>query len=225
MSANSLESKKEQIKNQIIDWYKTNGRNFPWRKTKNTFHILIAEILLRRTTATAVVRVFPDFISRYDIPEQLASSRITTITKQVATLGLQMSRAHHLKQTASRIVKDFDGNVPNDFEKLSNLPGVGRYVASAVLNFAFGEPFPLVDGNVIHLMSRVFELKFDGPSDEEAWRFMDSFGPDAQSSVFYYGIIDLVATVCTRSSPRCSTCPLSQLCSWNNRRSEPNGTV
>ena len=225
MSINSLESKKEQIKNQIIDWYKTNGRNFPWRVTKNTFHILIAEMLLRRTTATAVARVFPDFISRYDTPEQLANSRITTIAKQVSTLGLKMSRAKHLKQTASRIVKDFDGKVPNDFIELSKLPGVGRYVASAVLNFAFGEPFPLVDGNVIHLISRVFELKFDAPSDEEAWRFMDSFGPDAQRSVFYLGIIDLVAMVCIRSTPRCSTCPLNQLCSWNENRSEPNVTI
>ena len=223
MSINSLESKKEQIKNQINEWYKINGRNFPWRETKNHFHILVAEMLLRRTTAVAVSRIFHDFISHYDTPERLALSRISTITKQVTSLGLQVLRAQHLKQTASLIVKDFDGKVPNDFKELSNFPGVGRYVASAVLNFAFGEPIPLVDGNVIHLMSRVFELKFDGPSDEEAWRFMDSFGPDAQSSIFYYGIIDLVATVCIRSSPRCSVCPLMQICSWTKKREEQDG--
>ena len=220
MSSDSLESKKEQTRIKINEWYKLNGRNFPWRVTKNPFHILVGEMLLRRTTATAVTRVFLDFVGHYDTPEQLARTRISTITKQVATLGLQTSRAQHLKQTATRIVNDFDGKVPNDFKELSDFPGVGRYVASAVLNFAFGEPIPLVDGNVIYLMSRVFNLKFDGPSDEEAWRFMDSFGPDAQSSVFYYGIIDLVATVCKRLSPRCSKCPLNQLCSWNDKRSE-----
>jgi len=225
MSANSLESKKEQTKIQINEWYKANGRNFPWRVTKNPFHILVGEMLLRRTTATAVARVFHDFVNRFDTPEQLARSRISTITKQVSTLGLQVSRAQHLKMTASRIVKDFDSKVPNDFKELSNFPGVGRYVASAVLTFAFGEPVPLVDGNVIHLMSRVFELKFDGASDEEAWRFMESFGSDTQSSTFYYGIIDLVAIVCIRSSPRCSICPLNQLCCWNAKRSEAHGTT
>jgi A/G-specific adenine glycosylase len=225
MSANALESKKEKIKIQINEWYKINGRDFPWRETDNPFHILVAEMLLRRTTATAVARVFHDFISHYDTPERLARSRISTINKQIATLGLQMSRAHHLKQTASQIIKDFDGKVPNDLKELSSFPGVGRYVASAVLNFAFGEPIPLVDGNVIHLMSRVFELDFEDPSDEEAWRFMGSFGPDAQSRIFYYGIIDLVATVCIRSSPRCSKCPLNELCSWKDKRLDPNGTA
>ena len=214
MSENSLESKKRQVNIRISDWFKTNGRDFPWRITKEPFRILVAEMLLRRTTATAVARVYPDFIIRFDTPERLSRSRVSTIAKQVTMLGLQNLRAQHMKITASRIVNDFKGTIPNDFEKLSSLPGVGRYVSSAILNFAFGEPVSLVDGNVIHLMSRVFGLKFNGPSDEDAWSFMNSFGLDAQSSAFYWGIIDLVAMVCTRKSPRCTICPLNELCTW-----------
>lgn len=218
MSENSLDSKKRQVNTRISDWFKTNGRDFPWRITKEPFRILVAEMLLRRTTATAVARVYPDFIIRFDTPERLARSRVSTIEKQVTTLGLQNLRAQHMKSTASRIVNDFKGTIPNDFEKLSSLPGVGRYVSSAILNFAFGEPVSLVDGNVIHLMSRVFGLKFNGPSDEDAWSFMNSFGLDAQSSAFYWGIIDLVATVCTRKSPRCAICSLNELCTWKRER-------
>lgn len=218
-----FESKKNQMGGQLIHWFKKKGRDFPWRNSNNPFHILIAEMLLRRTTATAVARVFPDFIHQFDTPTQLANARTSSIAKYVATLGLQNQRARHLKQTANRIMNDFEGIVPNDFEKLSSLPGVGRYVASAVMNFAFGKPFPLVDGNIIHLISRVFGLLFDGPADKEAWEFMDSFGADAHHSVFYWGVIDVVATVCIRSSPRCSICPLKQICSWALKRDNYNG--
>jgi A/G-specific adenine glycosylase len=174
-------------------------------------------MLLRRTTATAVARVYSKFILRFDTPDTLTRSRLSTIEKHVETLGLQKIRAQHLKKTAKKIVDDYKGEVPRNYMELSSLPGVGRYVASAVLNFAFGKPIPLVDGNVVHLISRVFDLQFNGPDDDEAWSFMESFGSDTQQSVFYWAIIDLVALVCIRSSPRCSICPLMQICSWSNK--------
>ncbi|MGY5880932.1 MAG: hypothetical protein RTV31_11815 [Candidatus Thorarchaeota archaeon] len=223
MSNNLFETQKKQMRSQLESWFNNSGRDFPWRTSSNPFHVLIAEMLLRRTTATAVARVFPDFIQRFETPLQLANARTSTIARQVATLGLQNQRTQHLKQTARRIVTEFEGTVPSDFKNLSSLPGVGKYVASAVLNFAFGEPLALVDGNVIHLMNRVFGLSFTSPSDSEAWDLMDSFGPDAQHSVFYWSIIDLVATVCIRSSPRCSVCPLKQICSSTRKREEQDG--
>jgi A/G-specific adenine glycosylase len=175
-------------------------------------------MLLRRTTATAVARIYSEFIHRFDSPDVLARSRLSTIEKQVTTLGLQKLRARHLKETARKIMREYDGKVPGNFEELSNLPGVGRYVASAVLNFAFENPVPLVDGNVVHLVSRVFDIQFEGPDDDEAWNFMESVGSKTQHSVFYWAIIDLVALVCIRSSPRCSICPLNQICSWSMKK-------
>jgi A/G-specific adenine glycosylase len=218
-----LEIKKNQFAEQLIEWYTTHGRDFPWRTTKNPYHILLAEMLLRRTTATAVARVYPNFILRFENPGILVKTRISTIEKQVASLGLQKQRALHLKQTATTLVTDYEGRVPRDHLSLSRLSGVGRYVASAVMNFAFDGSFPLVDGNVLHLLSRVFDLSFDSPTDENAWQFMESFGPDIQHSIFYWSIIDLVAMVCIRSSPRCSECPLRLLCSWNRRNETQNG--
>ena len=216
----SLKKKRNQMVQLLTKWYPTNGRDFPWRRTTNPYNILIAEMLLRRTTATAVLRVYPDFIRRYNDPTSLARSRLFTIERQVTSLGLQKLRAHHLKDTARRLVSDFQNEVPSNFKELSILPGVGRYVASAVLNFAFGKPVSLVDGNVVHLVSRVFDIQFESSVDEEAWIFMESFGPDSQHSVFYWSIIDLVALVCIRSSPRCSECPLKKICSWIKKRDE-----
>jgi len=213
-----FEIRRNQFAYHLIEWYKSNGRDFPWRTTENPYHILLAEMLLRRTTATAVARVYPHFILRFENPKNLARARIATIENQVASLGLQKQRASHLKLTAISIVNDYEGSVPKDVVSLSRLPGVGRYVASAVMNFAFGKSLPLVDGNVIHLLSRVFGLHFNGPIDEKAWQFMGSFDSKIRHSIFYWAIIDLVAMVCVRSSPRCSACPLYQLCSWDKKK-------
>jgi A/G-specific adenine glycosylase len=102
-------------------------------------------------------------------------------------------------------------------ERLVNLPGVGVYVASAVLNFAFCRPSPLVDGNTIHLLSRLFELEFAGPADKNAWDFIASFELGRQNKAFYWGIIDLVAMVCLRRVPRCEICPLHEPCIWRQK--------
>jgi A/G-specific adenine glycosylase len=201
------------VRKKVITWFDQYGRNFPWRETTDPYLILIAEILLRRTTASAVSRVFPDFIGRFDSPERLARSRESTIARALSSLGLQTLRAKQLKEAASIIVRDYDGDVPRTNESLQSLPGVGDYIASAVRNFAFGVSVPLVDGNVIHFLSRVFGIQFAGPSDVKAWEFMTKFGGSHKAKL-YWGIIDLVATVCLRRDPRCTICPLSKVCNW-----------
>jgi A/G-specific adenine glycosylase len=199
------------VRQLIIAWYNEEGREFPWRITKNPFQILIAEMLLRRTTATAVARVFEAFITRFDSPLKLKHARKSTVETMVATLGLQSIRAKHLQDTAAMLVEDHGGKVPKDMEVLESLPGVGRYAAAAVSNFAFEMPASMVDGNVLHLMNRVFDLAVESPVDEKIWEFMDDFG-GKQDSRLYWGIIDLVSLICLRRKPRCGTCPLAQRC-------------
>jgi A/G-specific adenine glycosylase len=220
MSSMPNESARRTVRESIVKWFNANGRDFPWRLTTDPYYVLIAEMLLRRTTATAVSRVYPRFMNRFERPEELARARISTIASMVCTLGLQNVRARHLQHTARYIVKQCNSLIPHDLEKLALLPGVGKYVASAILNFAYHNPVPLVDGNVVHLMSRVFGLTFTGPMDHNAWDFMASFNCGNQSGSFYWGIIDLVATVCLRKSPRCQACPLQEVCAWKNQHSE-----
>jgi A/G-specific adenine glycosylase len=217
MSHFSDDTQTRSMKCSIIDWYSSHGREFPWRSTSNPYHLLIAEMLLRRTTATAVARVYPRFVTRFERPKQLANARLTTIASMIETLGLQKMRSQHLKQMARCLMKDHNGAVPTDLEQLAKLPGVGQYVASAVLNFAFGRHIPLVDGNVIHLMTRVFGLTFTGPTDQHLFTLLGSFDLGDKNRAFYWGIIDLVAKVCLRKIPRCTVCPLQELCAWRSK--------
>ncbi len=214
MVSSKLESQKQQFQYNITKWFTTTGRKFPWRSSSNPYSILIAELMLRRTTAVAVNRVYHLFMNRFRNPHQLAHARRSTIEKMIASLGLQRTRSRHLKKLGVALVDEYDGSVPNTLDELIHLPGVGRYVASAVLNFAYLKPVPLVDGNVLHILSRVFGKKFDGPTDEKAWDFMSSFQYDNDCRSFYWGIIDLVALVCLRRNPRCNECPLTEICTW-----------
>jgi A/G-specific adenine glycosylase len=200
------------VRKKVIQWFEVHGRNFPWRKSNNPYHILIAEMLLRRTTATAVARIYSSFLNRFNTPKHLAQARESTIARAVSSLGLQSVRASQLRKTASRLMKNHAGMVPTAYNDLIALPGVGAYTASAVRNFAFGEPEPLVDGNIIHFLSRVFTVTYRGPTDSNAWEFMTHFGGKEQDAKLYWGIIDLVATLCLRRAPRCPTCPLSEIC-------------
>ncbi len=201
------------VRKRVIDWFNQHGRDFPWRKTTDPYQVLIAEILLRRTTASAVSRVFPDFVNRFDSPLRLTTARESTIARALTSLGLQTIRAHQIKKMASVIVSDYDSKTPRSHEALMSLPGVGRYIASAVRNFAFGESIPLVDGNVVHFLSRIFDVRFAGPSDPKAWEFTKQFG-GAHKAKLYWGIIDLVASICRRRNPRCDICPQSKVCAW-----------
>ena len=217
-------SKDALVRKRVIHWYAQHGRNFPWRNTTDSYHILIAEMLLRRTTASAVSRVFNDFMSQFDTPKRLAQARESTIARALSSLGLQSIRAKQFRETASIIMKDYKGEIPKTQENLQSLPGVGAYIASAVRNFAYRESAPLVDGNVIHFLSRVFGIRFTGPTDTEAWEFMTRFGGQ-QDAKLYWGIIDLVATICMKRHPRCSICPLSKECVWNTKSNTTNETA
>jgi A/G-specific adenine glycosylase len=202
------------VRRAILKWFQRHGREFPWRHSENPFHILLAEILLRRTTAAAVARVYPSFVRRFNEPEDLASARLHTLETKVSSLGLQSVRARHLREAAKRILLEHNGAVPQEDAALRALSGVGRYVSAAVRNFAFGIADPMVDGNVVHLMNRVFSTGFTGPNDATAWLFMGQFGGRNQQKQLYWGIIDLVAAVCLRRSPRCSQCPLNEYCDF-----------
>ncbi len=204
-----------RVLNGIIAWYERSGRRFPWRQSSSPYEILIAEMMLRRTTATAVSKVYGPFLVSYPSPKALSKASLDSLAELVAPLGLQRTRSVHLKEAAAKIVQEWSGAVPTEFEALISLPGVGRYVASAVRNFAFGKPEPLVDNNVIHLTSRLFGVQFSGPNDPGAWDLMSQLGGEEQDSRLYWGIIDLVSTICRRRSPKCPICPLVSDCQWS----------
>jgi len=207
------------VRKRIISWYRRHGSRYSWRTTKDPYKVFIAEMLLRRTTATAVSRVFDQFISRFPTVQTLAAAEECDITEIVSSLGLQNTRAKHLREAAQIIVQQFDGMIPDTETALKQLPGLGRYGVAAVLNFAFSIPRPMVDGNILHLFRRVFGLSFRSVDDEEAWLLAERLGGRRQPPELYWGMIDLVAQVCLRRRPRCEQCPLSSRCKYRQRGS------
>ncbi|MGQ4912093.1 MAG: hypothetical protein ACP6KW_07985 [Candidatus Thorarchaeota archaeon] len=200
------------IRTKIRKWFDKNGRSFPWRETRDPYRVLMAEMLLRRTTATAVSRVYLGFIEQFPSIRVLAGAPVSSISAAVESLGLQEVRAKQLKAAAVRISKQYSGSIPRDAGELESLPGVGEYVSSAVLNFAFGQPVPLIDGNVLHFISRLFGVKFSDRSSTEVRELVSRLGGRRHEPELYWGIIDLVSSICLRKKPRCSRCPVESFC-------------
>ena len=198
----------------ILEWYEVNGRSFPWRSTCDPFKILIAEVVLKRTGAWKSLEAY-DFLARqYGSPDLMANARPSEIAPVFDALGLP-SRRHMLIAAARRIVEDNAGKVPNTFDELVLLPGVGRYTANAVLCFAFGRRVPLVDGSVSRVFSRCFDYRSSKPpySDPELWRLAELLLPDTRFVDYNLGLLDLGALVCKHRSPLHSHCPVSDMCS------------
>jgi A/G-specific adenine glycosylase len=208
----------KRVKANIIKWFEEYGRDFPWRHDDDPFHVLLAEMLLRRTTAVAVMRVYPSLVKIGGTPEALMNLNRREVESLITPLGLQSVRAKHLQRTATLLVEDHDGSVKAASNNLEDFPGVGRYTACAVRNFAFSIPEPLVDGNIILFLNRVFGTNFKGPEDDATWHFVDNMaGPDHDSR-FYWGVIDFVSAICLHQQPRCKQCLLQDDCSFFSER-------
>ncbi len=179
------------------------------------FKVLTAEFLLQKTDAAKVVTVYEEFTSRWPSPQALSKARINSILKVIKPLGLRY-KAGRLKAVASVITAD-GGRVPNKEDVLLKLPGVGRYIASAVLCFAFNEPRAVVDTNVIRILSRFFGLhsaKVRPREDPFLWKFAQSLVPVRKSKEYNWGLLDFGALVCRSRDPLCSECMLKSNCHY-----------
>jgi len=208
----------ERVTESIIKWFENHGRDFPWRNDDNPFHVLLAEMLLRRTTAVAVMRVYPSLVRIAGTPEALMRLNRREVELLITPLGLQSVRAKHLQKTAAILVEEHDGSVKSASTNLEDLPGVGRYTACAVRNFAFSIPEPMVDGNIVLFLNRVFGTNFEDAEDEAAWQFVEDVAGPNHDSRFYWGVIDFVSAICLHQQPRCKQCPLQDECSFFSER-------
>jgi len=196
--------------------YKKYRRSFPWRETKNPFHILISEIMLQKTDAQKVLETFPQFISKYSSPRALSSAALSILRKDIFLLGMH-NRAKRLKETAKILIDRFNGHVPKEKDKLLTLRGVGDYIANAVLCFAFNKYVPIVDANVIRVVERFFSLKSKKVrprTDKLIWQFAEKLVPKGNAKEYNRAILDFAALVCTAKKPNCLNCPISKKCDY-----------
>lgn len=207
------------FRTKLLEWGHVHKREFPWRTTDNPFHILLAELMLRRTHARQVAAIFPDFISRYPDPQTLVNAEPGAVAKSLYSLGLAW-RVPAFQQVASILLERFNGCVPSNFETLISLPGVGDYVASAVSSFAFNKAVPIIDTNTVRVAGRLFNVKThpDSRKNRGVRRIMTDLLDENRPKEFNYCLLDLAALLCTPQSPKCEDCPVVHFCATGLKR-------
>jgi len=205
----------------LLLWYKTHGRHFPWRRTRNAYRTWLAEVLLQRTRSNIVASHYREIVSFLPGTRQLTRTSLATIKRAIFKLGLP-HRAHYLKHAGEIIEREYGGQFPRQVEKLRKLPGTGDYTANAVALFAFNQRRFPVDVNVVRVLSRVFDVKSSKKrrhTDNVYQDFLANIVPRHRERDFMYGLLDLASQVCVddRTRPKCEICPMPALCLWYQR--------
>ncbi len=213
LRANGHELSLNLFHSDLRFWGQDHMRVFPWRSTRNPYHILIAEMMLRRTQAKQVVGVYNQFILRYPDPYLLMSALTEEVIQTLYPLGLAW-RAPAFQQIARVLVTALNGTVPEQYETLLTLPGVGDYVASAVCCFSFNQAIPIIDTNTVRVAGRLFGIPTHAESRrrQPVRQLLKDLLDHQDPRTYNYTMLDFAASVCTVTSPHCEICPVSSQC-------------
>jgi A/G-specific adenine glycosylase len=200
---------------RLLIWHRKNKRDFPWRRTKNPYQLLIAEILLQRTKAEQVEPVFKKFVKKFSNARALAEVDVNEIEDCIAPLGLR-KRGGMLKQLAKELVERHGGEIPRDAAALLELKGVGHYATNAVLCFAYGEDAPIVDWNVARVVERIWgrTMKHAPHTDKGLFKFVSQLIPKGKGREFNLALLDFSAKICKPRNPDCKICFLNEMCNF-----------
>lgn len=197
----------------LKEWFKEEKRDFPWRKNPSPYAVWISEVMLQQTQASVVISFFERWMKRFPTIEALAKAHEEEIMKLWEGLGYY-SRARNLHRAAKYLLEHHKGELPQSYEQLIEVKGIGPYTAGAILSFAFHQKAPAVDGNVARVVARLFCVEDDicAPSTQKKLRELTfSILPSDEPWVMMEGLIELGATVC-KKNPDCEKCPLQLTC-------------
>ncbi len=202
------------VQRSLSDWYTAHKRHLPWRETKDPYRIWISEVMLQQTRVTTVIPYFNTFLRRFPDIKGLAEADSDALLKTWEGLGYY-ARARNLQKAARIIVDDFNGCIPDTREELIKLPGIGDYIASAVVSIAFGKPHAVADGNVKRLLSRLFEI--EAPVNKQAsHRIFKAYAQElikeSDPGAFNQAMMEAGAKLCLPGNPVCGDCPVRSLC-------------
>ena len=204
----------------IIDWQKRYGRHdLPWQNTVDPYAIWVSEIMLQQTQVTAVIGYYARFMQRFPTIAILAVATQEEVLQYWSGLGYY-SRARNLHAAAIKIMDDFCGAFPMQFDDIQSLCGIGRSTAAAISTFALSLPQPILDGNVKRVFARHFNVAgYTGTPKvtQQLWRIAERENPvganqTSNAIAYTQGLMDLGATLCTRTKPRCTICPVNHSC-------------
>ncbi|MFX1514562.1 MAG: A/G-specific adenine glycosylase [Promethearchaeota archaeon] len=205
---------------KLRDWFVNNGRDLPWRKTRNPYKILVSEIMAQQTQLKNVIPIYKRFLKRYPTITELANSNIEDLRQITDNLGYKR-RGDYLHEIAKILVEKKDGKIPDTLEELLELPGIGKYTAGAILSFSYEKRVPIVDVNVERVLGRFFNLQTNsGTAEHEKtlWALADALMPDEKQGRTIWehnqGIMELGALICVSGKPKCLLCPINEICEY-----------
>lgn len=207
-------SKKALIQKNLLSWYARAKRDLPWRRTKDPYKIWVSEIMLQQTQVKTVIPYYEKWLKRFPTVKSLAETPLEEVLKHWAGLGYYR-RARMLHEGAKFLHENQKGKLPETVEGLLKVPGIGRYTAGAIASIAFNKKAPIVDGNVIRILSRITALKSDineKKTMDALWDLAEEVLPDKNTGDFNQAMMELGATICLPSNPSCLICPAAQVC-------------
>ena len=200
---------------KILSWFDRHGRkNLPWQHDTNPYRVWVSEIMLQQTQVKTVIPYFDNFMQSFPNVQALAKADQDTVLKHWSGLGYY-ARARNMHKAAKMVCDDFSGKFPDNLESMQSLSGIGRSTAAAILSISSNQKEAILDGNVKRVLSRVFAVEgWPGKSDvlKKLWILAEETTPNTRNADYTQAIMDLGATLCTRSKPRCDDCPLKSDC-------------
>ena len=214
----------------FLKWFRENRRDLPWRKTSHPYPVWISEIMLQQTQVNTVIPYYNRWMKNFPTVQSLARAPLSKVLKAWEGLGYY-SRARNLHLAAKIIVEKRRGKFPGSAQDWQDLPGIGRYTAGAITSIAFDQPEPLLDGNVMRVLSRL--LAFKNPIDqtqgrEALWQvakqLIEGVAPGSRGD-FNQSLMELGAVVCLPENPRCDICPVQKMCAAHKIKKETDFPV
>ena len=206
----------DQFARDLLAWYGAHKRDLPWRRRQHEpYAVWVSEIMLQQTTVAAVVPFYNKWMARFPTVRSLADAPLDDVLKCWAGLGYY-ARARNLHRGAKAVVEQHGGRVPSEPATLLALPGVGRYTQGAILSIAFDQDAPIVDANVVRVLSRIHAVQGDpktsASTQAELWRLAEDAIPQGRAGDFNQAMMELGALVCSSAAPRCASCPVAGRC-------------
>ena len=207
-----------KFRKRLLRWFDRHGRkDLPWQQRRTPYRVWVSEIMLQQTQVGTVIPYYKEFLRSFPNLKALAAAPLDQVLAHWSGLGYY-ARARNLHKAAILIQQIHGGRFPRDLEAVTALPGIGRSTAGAILAFCFDQRHPILDGNVKRVLARMLTLE-QWPGGREAeqslWQWAETLTPHQRVADYTQAIMDLGATVCTRSKPACDACPVNTLCMAN----------
>lgn len=202
------------LQQKLLQWFHKNARPLPWREKYLPYEVWVSEVMLQQTQVETALPYFDRWFKTFPTIESLANADEKKVLKAWEGLGYY-SRARNLHYSAKMVLEKHGGRFPDDFDTILSLKGIGRYSAGAIASIAFNQEKPIVDGNILRVLSRVYAIK--KPVDVEKnkaafWKLQERLIPKGEARYFNQALMELGALVCRKEDPLCASCPIQTFC-------------